>query len=410
MKSSIQHKTATSLILVTMALALFLSRAQAVVPPPDGGYPGFNTAEGQNALFSLTTGSANTAVGWFSLFTLTTGSFNTATGAGSLLFNTADQNTAFGTAALLFNTIGSNNTALGTAALLNNTEGSFNTANGFIALSSNTDGAVNTATGAAALFHNTAGSDNTANGFNALNNNTEGDANTAIGRDALFRNTVGSNNTALGAFAGSSLKGNSNNNIDIGNPGVAFESDTIRVGSEFQTRTFIAGIRGVQTGVADAVNVLIDSAGQLGTMSSSRRFKKEIKPMDKASEAILALKPVSFHYKGDNIGTPQFGLIAEEVAQVNPDLVVRDKNGEIYTVRYEAVNAMLLNEFLKEHRKVEEQEKTIAELKSGMTALTATVKEQAAQIQKVSAQLAAASPSRGGLEASRPAPQVVNNP
>jgi Chaperone of endosialidase len=410
MKSSIQHKTATSLILVTMALALFLSRAQAVVPPPDGGYPGFNTAEGQNALFSLTTGSANTAVGWFSLFSLTTGSFNTATGAGSLLFNTADQNTAFGTAALLFNTIGSNNTALGTAALLNNTEGSFNTANGFIALSSNTDGAVNTATGAAALFHNTAGSDNTANGFNALNNNTEGDANTAIGRDALFRNTVGSNNTALGAFAGSSLKGNSNNNIDIGNPGVAFESDTIRVGSEFQTRTFIAGIRGVQTGVADAVNVLIDSAGQLGTMSSSRRFKKEIKPMDKASEAILALKPVSFHYKGDNIGTPQFGLIAEEVAQVNPDLVVRDKNGEIYTVRYEAVNAMLLNEFLKEHRKVEEQEKTIAELKSGMTALTATVKEQAAQIQKVSAQLAAASPSRGGLEASRPAPQVVNNP
>jgi Chaperone of endosialidase len=410
MKSSIQHKTATSLILVTMALALFLSRAQAVVPPPDGGYPGFNTAEGQNALFSLTTGSANTAVGWFSLFSVTTGSFNTATGAGSLLFNTADQNTAFGTAALLFNTIGSNNTALGTAALLNNTEGSFNTANGFIALSSNTDGAVNTATGAAALFHNTAGSDNTANGFNALNNNTEGDANTAIGRDALFRNTVGSNNTALGAFAGSSLKGNSNNNIDIGNPGVAFESDTIRVGSEFQTRTFIAGIRGVQTGVADAVNVLIDSAGQLGTMSSSRRFKKEIKPMDKASEAILALKPVSFHYKGDNIGTPQFGLIAEEVAQVNPDLVVRDKNGEIYTVRYEAVNAMLLNEFLKEHRKVEEQEKTIAELKSGMTALTATVKEQAAQIQKVSAQLAAASPSRGGLEASRPAPQVVNNP
>jgi Chaperone of endosialidase len=332
---------------------------------------------------------------------LTTGSFNTATGAGSLLFNTADQNTAFGTAALLFNTIGSNNTALGTAALLNNTEGSFNTANGFSALSSNTDGAVNTATGAAALFHNTAGSDNTANGFNALNNNTEGDANTAIGRDALFRNTVGSNNTALGAFAGSSLKGNSNNNIDIGNPGVAFESDTIRVGSEFQTRTFIAGIRGVQTGVADAVNVLIDSAGQLGTMSSSRRFKKEIKPMDKASEAILALKPVSFHYKGDNIGTPQFGLIAEEVAQVNPDLVVRDKNGEIYTVRYEAVNAMLLNEFLKEHRKVEQQEKTIAELKSGMTALTATVKEQAAQIQKVSAQ----------LEVTKPAPQTaLNNP
>ena len=121
--------------------------------------------------------------------------------------------------------------------------------------------------------------------------------------------------------------------------------------------------------------------------------------MDKASEAILALKPVTFHYKSDNANRPEFGLVAEEVAEVNRDLVVRDENGEIYTVRYDAVNAMLLNEFLKEHRKNEEQEKTIAELKSGMTALAATVKEQASQIQKVSAQ----------LEASIPAPQVVNN-
>jgi hypothetical protein len=166
------------------------------------------------------------------------------------------------------------------------------------------DGNDNTATGAAALFHNTAGNDNTANGLNALNNNTEGDANTAIGRDALFANNVGDNNTALGAFAGSSLTGNSDNNIDIGNTGVAFESDTIRVGSEFQTRTFIAGIHGVITGIADAVNVVIDSNGQLGTMSSSRRFKKEIKQMDKASEAILALKPVTFHYKTDSANTP----------------------------------------------------------------------------------------------------------
>jgi len=170
-------------------------------------------------------------------------------------------------------------------------------------------------------------------------------------------------------------------------------------GTNVDNRCFIGNIRGVTTGNANAIAVLIDSAGQLGTMSSSRRFKKEIKPMDKASEAVLALKPVTFHYKTDSTETPQFGLIAEEVADVNPDLVVRDENREIYTVRYDAVNAMLLNEFLKEHRKNEEQGKTIEELKSGMTALTATVKEQASQIQKVSAQ----------LEASTPAPQVANN-
>jgi hypothetical protein len=422
MNSLIQLKT-IPLLLITLALLCFglLPTVQAA---PETALPGFNTADGDHALSSLTTGSANTAVGWFSLFGLTTGSFNTAAGAGSLLFNTGDENTAFGTAALLFNTIGSNNTALGTAALLNNTEGSFNTANGFIALSSNTDGALNTATGAAALFHNTVGNNNTANGFNALNNNIEGDANTAIGRDALFANTAGSNNTALGAFAGSSLNGNSSNNIDIGNSGVAFESDTIRLGSEFQTRTFIAGIRGVTTGIADAVNVVIDSNGQLGTMSSSARFKKEIKAMDKASEAILALKPVTFHYKSDNTSTPQFGLIAEEVAEVNPDLVMRDGDGEIYTVRYEAVNAMLLNEFIKEHRKVEDLKKdfqsAVSQQQRQIETLTATVKEQAAQIQTVTAQFAAASLSRGGLETSKfatgrirgggPAPQVVNNP
>jgi Chaperone of endosialidase len=433
-----------------------LPKAQAVSPPPDGGYPGFNTAEGDNALKNLNTaaGVGNTAVGWFSLFSDVEGGFNTAIGVGALVLNTGGSNTGIGAAALILNTGGERNTAVGTAAmvnnnvgddntavgdhaltsqtgegpntavgsgalfnntigdsntangtfalfsntegdsntaigddaLLNNTTGSFNTANGFIALSNNMDGADNTATGAAALFHNTTGDDNTANGLNALNNNTEGDANTAIGRDALFRNTVGSNNTALGAFAGSSLKGNSNNNIDIGNPGVAFESDTIRLGSEFQTRTFIAGIRGVQTGVADAVNVLIDSNGQLGTMSSSRRFKKEITPMDSASEAILGLKPVTFHYKSDTKDTPQFGLIAEEVAEVNPDLVICDEKGEVYTVRYDAVNAMLLNEFLKEHRKVEQLEKQIEALTAGL--------------QKVSAQ----------LEASKPTPQVVNNP
>jgi Chaperone of endosialidase len=433
-------------ILIGIVCIGLLPKAQAVSPPPDGGYPGFNTAEGDSALKNLNTaaGVGNTAVGWLSLFSDVEGGFNTAIGAGALAFNTGGSNTGIGAAALFLNTGGERNTAVGTAAMVNNnvgndntavgdhaltsqtgegpntavgsralftnTTGSFNTANGFIALSNNMDGSDNTATGAAALFHNSAGNDNTAHGFNALNNNTEGDANTAIGRDALFAST-GDNNTALGAFAGSSLT-TGDNNIDIGNTGVAFEFDTIRIGSEFQTRTFIAAIRGVQTGIADAVNVVIDSNGQLGTMSSSRRFKKEIKQMDKASEAILALKPVTFHYKTDSANTPQFGLIAEEVAEVNPDLVFRDKNGEIYTVRYEAVNAMLLNEFLKSHRKMEEQQAMMERQQKQIETLTAG-------LQKVSAQLAAASPSSGGLEVTKfatgrirrggPAPQTVLN-
>jgi hypothetical protein len=162
---------------------------------------------------------------------------------------------------------------------------------------------------------------------------------------------------AIGFNAGASLTTGSDN-IDIGHAGVAGESNTMRIGTVKQTKTFISGILGTATANANAVPVVIDSAGQLGTVSSSRRFKDEIKPMDNSSEAILGLKPVTFHYKSDTQNTPQFGLIAEEVAKVNPDLVVRDETGEVYTVRYEAVNAMLLNEFLKEHRKVEQQERT----------------------------------------------------
>ena len=177
----------------------------------------------------------------------------------------------------------------------------------------------------------------------------------------------------------------------------------MRLGTVKQTATFITGIRGTTTANGDAVPVVIDSAGQLGTISSSQRFKDQIRPMNDASEAIMALKPVTFHYKTDSKATPQFGLIAEDVARVNPDLVVRDDKGEIYTVRYEAVNAMLLNEFLKEHRKVQEQEATIAQLKKEFQAtvaqLATRLDEQAAQIQKVSAQ----------LELSKPAPQTVLN-
>ena len=251
---------------------------------------------------------------------------------------------------------------------------------------------------------NTDGDDNTAVGFNALLSNTTGINNTAIGSQALSQNT-GSTNIALGAGAGGNLT-TGGANIDIGNAGVSGESNTIRIGNNGippQNRAFIAGIRGVTTGNANAIPVVIDSAGQLGTTSSSRRFKKEIKPMDSASQSILALKPVTFSYKSDSTNRLEFGLIAEDVAQVNPNLIVRNENGEIYTVRYDAVNAMLLNEFLKEHRKNEKQEVTIASLQKQVEALTAG-------LQKVSAEFAAASSSRGGFEASEPAAQVANNP
>jgi hypothetical protein len=280
------------------------------------------------------------------------------------------------------------------------------------ALYSNTIGGTNTATGWRALYSNTTGISNAATGWRALYLNTTGANNTASGLQALYSNTTGSFNIALGNNAGFNLTTGSNN-IEIGNAGVAAEANTIRVGTTgTQQATFIAGISGA-TVAGNAV--IVNNLGQLGVTPSSARFKDEIKPMDKASEAILALKPVTFHYKKeiDPKSTAQFGLVAEEVVKVNPDLVARDAEGKPYTVRYEAVNAMLLNEFLKEHRKVQEQnskiqqeEATIAELKStvaqqqkGLQTVTARLDEQAAQIQKVSAQ----------LEASKPAPQMVNN-
>jgi len=407
-----------NIILTTILLALGSFAVpwstRAVSPAPDGGYPGGNTAEGQNALFSLTTGGFNTAVGFLSLRSNTTGQLNTAIGAGTLLANTADGNTATGAGALLSNTTGGdntadgafalfsnvsgrNNTATGQNALTRNTTGQSNTANGVRALEINIDGDSNTANGAAALAGNIGGSNNTASGTSALFNNSTGSNNTAIGVGALQGN-AGDGNIALGYNAGSNLTSGSNN-IYLGSLGVATEDNTIRIGTAgTQNRAFIRGIRGVTTGNNDAIAVVIDTAGQLGTTSSSRRFKKEIKPMDNASDAILALKPVTFHYNSDKTNTPQFGLIAEEVAEVNPNLVVRDENGEIYTVRYDAVNAMLLNEFLKEHRKVEEQQATITELKSTVAKqekafettiaqFAARLKEQESKIQQVSAEV-----------------------
>jgi hypothetical protein len=367
----------TSAFLVTLALlCLLVPKAEAVSPAPDGGYPGGNTAEGQAALLSLTTGGFNTAVGFFSLRSNTTGQLNTAIGAGTLLANTADQNTATGAGALLSNTTGSGNTANGAFALFSNMGGGSNSAFGAGALFSNTTGGVNTAIGLSALQNNTTGTANSALDVNALGSNT-GNNNTAIGEAALVANTNGSLNVALGAGAGSNLT-TGDNNIDIGYNvlGVAGESNTIRIGNTDITTTIIRGISG-QT-VASGATVLVAANGQLGTMTSSARFKQEIKPMDKASEALLALKPVTFRYKKeiDPAGTSQFGLVAEEVEKVNPDLVVRDEKGKPYTVRYDQVNAMLLNEFLKAHEKMEQQQKQI-------DALTAQLKQQAVKIQKV---------------------------
>ena len=334
---------------------------------------------------------------------------STALGEDALLNNTSIDNTGIGFNALFSNTGGSFNTATGYVALRFNTAGFANTANGAAALYNNTTGSSNTATGVSALFSNTIGIHNTANGYLALFSNT-GDNNTAIGFNALGSNTTGDDNIALGESAGFNLT-TGRSNIDIGSKGLAGESNTIRIGTRgTQTATIIAGIR--DTTVTGGVAVMIDANGRLGTVTSSARFKEAIRPMDKASEAILALKPVTFRYKPqlDPEGIPQFGLVAEDVEKVNPDLVARDEQGKLNTVRYDAVNAMLLNEFLKEHRKVEalqasfaqqqkESRSTATQQQNEIKALAATLKKQAAQIQKVSAQ----------IEASKPAPKVVLN-
>jgi hypothetical protein len=352
----------------SLAIAQLAPKAFGVVPAPDGGYPGGNTAEGQAALLSLTTGGFNTATGFLSLRSNTTGNFNTGVGAGTLLANTGDDNTAIGAGALLSNSTGARNTANGVFALFSNTEGNGNVAIGRSALVNNTTGGGNAAIGYTALFFNTSGSNNTASGINALDSNTTGNNNVALGNGAGANATTGSGNVYIGT----------------GMQGVAGESDACYIGSIFGQTS------------ANGVPVLINSNNKLGTATSSKRFKEDIQPMDKASEALLALKPVTFRYKKeiDPTRASQFGLVAEDVEKVNPDLVVRDKEGKIYSVRYDQVNAMLLNEFLKEHRKNEEQEAKIARQERQIEALTAG-------LQKVSVQ----------LEVSKSAQQtVLNNP
>src|SRR5437016_4130924 len=479
--------------IVCLALA---QNTQAVNPPPGGGYPGGNTAEGQSALLSLSSGTYNSAIGVFSLLSDTTGSANTAVGAGTLLANgSGNNNTATGAGALLNNTIGAGkianeafallnnstgngnvaigyqaglslttgnnnidignigiagesntirigdpaihavvfiagitamspaapnqavlvnpatgqlgsadiasfgvvstspeNTAVGDQALVSNTgayiTASANTAIGDVALANNDSSGLgqagaNTAVGAGALFSNLDGDSNNALGFDALGSNTIGIRNNAVGFDALANNISGSNNIAIGDSAGQNVT-TAGNVICIG-ANVA--------GANVSSSCYIGSIFGETSSGGAAVFIAPD--GKLGTATSSRRFKEEIKPMDEASEALFALKPVTFRYKKeiDAAGTSQFGLVAEEVEKVNADLVVRDKEGKPYSVRYDQVNAMLLNEFLKAHQRMEEQGATIAKQQKQIEALTAG-------LQKVSAQ----------FEASKRAPQVVNNP
>jgi hypothetical protein len=416
LKHSMHRVPCRLALLIPLAFTCFALSPQARAVCQEGcDLTNGNTFLGDDALVNNTDGFSNTAIGAQALFSNTHGFQNTATGGAALQNNTTgSDNTATGFFALQNNTTGIINTATGALALQNNTTGTANTATGWQALVSNTTGNGNTATGEAALNLNTTGDYNTANGyfalefntgeFNtatgalALEHNTTGNSNTASGYQALEKNRTGNNNIALGYQAGENLTGS--DNIDIANAGAANESGKIRIGTNgIHTNTFIAGISGVT--VANGVGVIIDARGHLGTAVSSERFKEGIKPMDKTSQAILALKPVTFRYKHelDPAGIPQFGLVAEDVEKVNPDLVARDEQGRPYTVRYEAVNAMLLNEFLKEHkafvaeqRKVQDQGATIARLEQQIETL-------AAGLQKVTAQ----------LELSKSAPRMILN-
>jgi len=355
MNRSARHCGTVAALLITLALGCFALSPQAQAVCQQGCSTIYeNTFLGEDALLTEL-GASNTAVGWHALKNNGNASWNTAVGSGALENNGGYDNTATGFIALGDNIGGHSNTATGSNAMLANTTGSDNTATGFSALGFNKTGSFNVANGMWALSENKTGGKNTATGYNALTSNTTGDKNTATGYNALSSNTTGKYNIVLGYNAGANLS-TGDGNIDIGNPGVAAESRTIRIGSADQTTTFIAGISGAT--VADGVGVIVGADGHLGTIVSSERYKDAIKPMDKASEAILALRPVTFRYKKelDPEGIPQFGLVAEEVEKVNPDLVARDEQGKPYTVRYEAVNAMLLNEFLKEHGKVEKLE------------------------------------------------------
>jgi len=364
---------------------------------PLGILPGGNTAVGLGALANNTTGTANTASGANTLQNNTTGGGNTATGAGALAVNTSGgantasgvstlasnttgtQNTASGATALQNNTTGSQNTATGAAALQNNTTGASNTGTGHVALSANTTGGFNTAIGEGALEKNTEGNYNAALGLRALDANTTGIYNTAVGAVALYNNKTGSYNLAIGDQAGILGPTDADGNIYIGSGGNANDSHTVRIGGTggAVSAFFVLGVRGVTTRNNDAIPVFIDSNGQLGTVSSSRRFKEDIQDMDTASSGLMHLRPVTFRYQkpfADGSKPIQYGLVAEEVAEVYPDLVARSADGQIETVKYHVLDSMLLNEVQKEHQHVQQQAETIRLLQIRLAALEETVR------------------------------------
>jgi hypothetical protein len=401
-------KTSMLSVLTTFTFLCFAPepKVQAVSPVPDGCYPQFTTAEGCNALNLLTTGVANTGVGWRSLFANTGGNYNTGLGAGALVLNNADSNTAVGTVALFLNTSGTQNTAIGTLALLNNDTASYNTAVGYIALQSNTTGGVNSALGWGALHANTTGTRNTAVGVNALGANNADD-NTAVGYHALYNNAAGHTNTAVGEGTLSNSTGDFNTavgdgagfNLTTGSGNVYIGTGVGGLDGESNI-TRIANIAATPQG--NGVFVTVESGGnKLGFQVSSGRYKEQIKPMEQASESLYRLAPVTFRYKKelDPQGTRQYGLIAEEVAKVEPDLVVNDEEGKPATLRFLSIQAMLLNEFLKEHKAFVEEQHKVEKLETTVATLMATVKEQVAQIQKINAH----------LESDRRAMEVVSN-
>ena len=422
------RRPAAAGFLIPLALICFVfmptPKAQAA---EEDILPNYNTAYGSGVLVNLTTGNSNSGFGFEALNHDTTGNYNTAAGFRALFSNTGGgANAANGYAALYSNTGGFYNTATGFATLYANTTGHYNTANGFAALYYNTEGERNTATGFAALYRNidgdfnvavgnralysnTTGETNTANGSFALQSNTTGGGNTANGASALPNNTTGDLNVALGFYSGVNLNTGSGN-VCIGayTFGVAGESNTTRIRNIYTTLQPVVG--------TNPDYVTINSAGRLGRGNvSSRRYKHDIQPMDKASEALFKLKPVSFRYNKEYDSTQAlaFGLIAEEVAEAYPDLVGRNAEGQPESVRYEQINAMLLNEFLKEHRKVEKLEAAVEQQRKDFDSRIAHQQKQIEALtmglQKVSARLAAANPSRGGLEVTKPAPQMVDN-
>jgi hypothetical protein len=400
-----------------------------------------NTAVGSAALLGNATGEDNTASGFNALGMNIEGNWNTAVGSQALLLNTSDDNTATGFEALMNNTDGTDNTAVGSMALFNNTVAGRNTAIGFSALQSNTIGEDNTANGSSALAQNVDGAWNTAMGSQALalsttdgntaigafvlSSTTGGNYNTGIGSNSLLNNTLGSNNVGVGRDTlSSNTTGNSNTAVGYGagftittgtaivalgafaGKGISTGYNVICIGdgvlgADVDNSTWMGNVWNVTPQSGNTAPVVVSDGGQLGVVASSERFKKDIASMKDASEVILSLRPVTFHYKSDAKETPQFGLIAEEVAKVNPALVLRDKDAKPYSVRYDAVNAMLLNEFLKEHQKVEEQHRRLQQQEATIALLQKEIEALGSGLQKVSAQ----------LELNKPAPHTaLNNP